>query len=100
MKRTVILPEEIETRLEKLTKLDEETVGALLYRNQGGNCTIEYSFILGVGTPEEVRARRDRWEILNEFLRVNPDYKYVIFHTHTEESTSRYPSAARYFSQV
>ncbi|HTY44189.1 MAG TPA: hypothetical protein VMC80_03025, partial [Patescibacteria group bacterium] len=96
MKRTVVLPREIDRRLDNLTGLIEEVNGILLYRSAGEYCPIEQSFMLGVGSAGEVEPQRDRIEVANEFFRRNRDYKFVRFHTHSKGTIEKY---GNYYSQ-
>ncbi len=84
MTRTIILPTELENKLNNLTNLVEEVDGVLLYRRLGDYCPIEALFMTGVGNVEHVRAQPERIKVANEFFRENPDYRFVKFHTHSK----------------
>jgi hypothetical protein len=100
MARKVLLPREIDERLNNLTGLVEEVDGILLYRRQGDYCPIEALFMTGVGSAGHVQAQPDRMEVANEFFRRNPNYQYVRFHTHSKATIERFGDHyARHFSQ-
>ena len=100
MARKVLLPREIDGRLDNLTGLVEEVDGILLYRRQGDYCPIEALFMTGVGSAGHVQAQPDRMEVANEFFRRNPDYQFVKFHTHSKGTIERFGDYyARHFSQ-
>lgn len=100
MTRKVLLPREIEKRLDNLTGLVEEVDGILLYRKQGNYCPLESLFMTGVGSEGHVQAQTDRMEVANEFFRRNPDYQFVKFHTHSKGTIERFGEYyARHFSQ-
>ena len=100
MARKVLLPREINGRLDSLTELVEEVDGILLYRRQGDYCPIEALFMTGVGSAGHVQAQPDRMEVANEFFRRNPDYQIVKFHTHSKGTIARFGKYyARQFSQ-
>ncbi len=99
MTRTVILPSEINKRLDKLATLKEEVNGILLYRSQREYCPIEQSFMLGVGSAGHVQAQLERLEVANEFLRRNRNYNFVRFHTHSRGTIENFGNYyAKYFS--
>ena len=100
MARKVLLPREIDGRLNNLTGLVEEVDGIHLYRRQGDYCPIEALFMTGVGSAGHVQAQPDRMEVANEFFRRNPDYQFVKFHTHSKGTIERFGDYyARHFSQ-
>ncbi|MEK6921368.1 MAG: hypothetical protein AABX82_05770 [Nanoarchaeota archaeon] len=90
MTRKVLLPKELETRLNGLTSLVEEVKGVLFYRPQEEYCPLEAIFMTGVGTEGHVQANPGRLEVVNEFFGRNPDYHYVEFHTHCEGTIKKY----------
>ena len=100
MTRTVLLPRDIEGRLNNFTELTQEVDGILLYRRQGDYCPLEQIFMTGVGTEGHVQAHPERMEVANEFFRRNPDYQFVKFHTHSKGTIERFGHYyARHFSQ-
>src|SRR3989339_1491985 len=100
MGRKVLLPREIDRRLDNLTELVEEVDGILLYRRQGDYCPIEALFMTGVGSAGHVQAQPDRMEVANDFFRRNPDYQFVKFHTHSKETIDKFGDYyAKHFSQ-
>jgi len=100
MTRKVLLPREIDGRLDNLTGLVEEVDGILLYRRQGDYCPIEALFMTGVGSAGHVQAQPDRMEVANEFFERNPGYQFVKFHTHSKGTIERFGDYyARHFSQ-
>lgn len=100
MTRKVLLPREIESRLDSLTGLVEEVNGILLYRQQKDYCPIEATFMTGVGNEGHVQSTSDRMEIANEFFKRNPDYQFVKFHTHSKGTIDKFGDHyARHFSQ-
>lgn len=92
MSRKVILPKELDGRLDNLTRLTEEVNGILLYRQQEDFCPIETLFMTGVGNIGNVQAQPERMEVANEFFQRNPDYKFIKFHTHSKATIQRYGS--------
>lgn len=99
MARKVLLPRELNRKLDNLTELVEEVNGILLYRRQGDYCPLEYLFLTGVGTEEHVQSFPERIEVANEFFRRNPHYKLVKFHTHSKGTIESFgQSYARHFS--
>ncbi|MBU2638845.1 MAG: hypothetical protein KJ955_07770 [Nanoarchaeota archaeon] len=100
MARTVVLPRDIEKRLDNLALLSEEVDGVLFYRQRGEYCPIDSLFMLGIGSEGHVRPQTDRVEVANEFFERNPDYRYVMFHTHTIGTIRKHGNYfARNFSQ-
>jgi hypothetical protein len=100
MVRKVLLPQDMDERLYKLTGLIEEVNGILLYRRQNESCPLEALFMTGTGSEGHVQAQPDRIEITNEFFRRNPDYQFVKFHTHSKgtiRTCGKY--YAKHFSQ-
>lgn len=94
MRRAVILPTEIATTLDRLTYDKEEFTGVLLYREQSNICLIETLW----GTHEldspdrrcsNVRDDEKNREIINEFFRQFPEYRFIDVHTHTIETIRR-----------
>lgn len=83
MARTVVLPREIEKRLDTLALLAEEVDGLLLYRQRGEYCPIDSLFLMGIGNEGHVSPQIDRVRVANEFFSRNPHYRCVSFHTHT-----------------
>lgn len=100
MSRKVLLPRDIERRLDNLTGLVQEVEGILLYRRQGDYCPLEEIYTLGVGAAGHVRPRPEKSEVADEFFRRNPDYRFVQFHTHSKVTIERSGQYyARHFSQ-
>ena len=100
MTRKVLLPKDMESRLDTLTGLVQEVDGILLYRRQGDYCPLEQIFMTGVGTEGHVQAHPERMEVANEFFRRNPDYQFVKFHTHSKGTIRKFGDYyARHFSQ-
>lgn len=84
MTRTVLLPKEIDGRLDNLTLLIEEVIGVLLYRRLGDYCPIEALLITGAGGREgRSEPIPERVKTVNEFFKRNPDYQFVEVHTHS-----------------
>ena len=90
MARKVLLPREIDERLDNLTGLVKEIDGILLYRKQADYCPIEALFMTGVGSAGHVQAQPDRMEVANELFRRNPDYRFVKFHTHSKGTIEKF----------
>lgn len=97
MSRTVILTRDDKIRLNNLTQIVQEVTGVLLYKERKDDdkrvkkvCPVDYSFILGIGDAGHSELVPERIEILNKFLRVNYDYKYIRFHTHTKHTIKKY----------
>lgn len=90
MARIVILPGELEQRLNNLTNLVEEVDGVLLYRRLEDYCLIESIFMMGVGKEGHVQAQLERIKIANDFFRRNPDYRFVKFHTHSKGTIDKF----------
>lgn len=90
MTRTVLLPRELERKLDKLAELDEETNGALFYRQEDTYCQLEQIFLTGVGDEGNVQASAERVMVVDKFLERNPDYGFVKFHVHSAGTIKRY----------
>lgn len=89
-RRVVALPREIERRLNNFTALELEVNGVIFYQPREELCPLETLFVMGIGTEEQVRSSPERLQVANEFLRINPQYHYVEFHTHSEGTIGRY----------
>ncbi len=99
MARTIVLPSELEKKLTGLASLREEVDGILLYRPRENLCPIEAIFMTGVGNEGHVQAQPSRVEIANEFLKRNPDYRFIKFHTHSRGTIQKHGAYyARNFS--
>ncbi len=99
MPRTIVLPKELEQRLYGLTQTQEESNGVLLYREIQGHCFVEHLFMTGIGTEGNVRAFQERMNVVNEFFRTHPEYKYIKFHVHTKGTIAQHGNYfARNFS--
>ncbi len=84
MARTVVLPGEIDRKATNLAaRLQEEVHGVLLYSPFQSLCPIDYMLVTGIGTQSHVQALPRRLDLLNEFFRRNPSYRYAEFHTHS-----------------
>lgn len=83
MQRKVLLPRELERRLDTLAKVEQEVGGVLLYRQKEIYCPLEKLFITGVGSVGNVQSIPERMEIVNEFFKRNTNYRFVKFHTHS-----------------
>lgn len=90
MARRVLLPHEIGIRLHRATNAIEEINGVLFYRAKGSDCPIESFFLTGVGNPGHVASKPERIEVVNEFLRRNPAYRFVKPHTHSVETIRQF----------
>ncbi len=100
MARTVLLPRNLDERLVNLTGLRQELDGSLLYQRRGDLCPLEAIFMTGAGSEGHVQAKQDRINVLNEFFRRNPDYRFVKFHTHSKGTIARFGQRyANHFSQ-
>ncbi len=101
MKRTVLLPKELEQRLVSLANLKSEVNGVLLYRPKEEYCPIETIFITGKGTEGHVSSTPERMAIVNEFFEKNPEYNFVKFHTHSKGTIEKFGEYyARNFSEA
>ena len=96
MSRIVVLPRNMERKLDKLTGLEQEVNGVLFYIEQGGYCPLETLFLTGVGTESHVQSQPERMEIVNEFLKGNPTYQFVKFHTHSKGTIEKF---GEYYAQ-
>lgn len=100
MSRVVILPKELDSRLDTLTSLKEEVKGVMFYRPLEKYCPLEYLFMTAVGNEGHVKVIPERLEVVNEFFRMNPTYHYVEFHTHSVGTINTYGQYyARNFSE-
>lgn len=103
-RRLIMLPEEIDARLDTLADLRDEANGILIYGIQvgerGAHCRPVYTSVMtGVGTPGHVDVEPERLEVVNEFLSRNKDYAMVKFHTHSRGTIKSFGSSlARNFS--
>ncbi len=92
MSRTILLPNKLAGVLHNLTKYKEEHNGVLIYRPDSKYhpdsyyCPVSYAGITGKGTPGHVRADPRSIEILNAFLKENPEHRYIKWHTHSVET--------------
>lgn len=99
-----MLPEDLEKKLDEFTALPREVTGLLFYQPQNYPprdqlCLIEGMFLTGVGTDEHVSQDARRFKVASEFLRRNPAYEIVEFHTHTRDTIAQYGNHyARNFS--
>ena len=85
--------------MESLAQMDEEISGVLLYRQYGDFCAVEGIFLTGGGDAGSVEPEKERVEVLNKFLRMNPEYRFVEFHTHSKGTLKAYGNRyARSFS--
>ena len=99
MTRTIVLPKELEERLYGLIQTWEESNGILLYRKVQGHCFVEHLFMTGIGTEGNVKAFQERMNVVNEFFRAHPEYKYIKFHAHTKGTIEKHGQRyAREFS--
>lgn len=90
--RRVLLPKSLDEKLAQLAREPVEVCGTLLFRqkistatNSSGttvDCYVDALYLLGRGTPEEVRSDKKRVTIVNEFLSLNRGYNPLTFHTH------------------
>ncbi len=84
MSRTVALPREIDAKITNLAaRLQEEVRGALLYVPVQQYCPVDAIVLTGTGTQSHVNPLPRRHDVLNEFFRLNPAYRYAEFHTHS-----------------
>lgn len=90
MSRKILLPREIDNRLNDLTRVVEEVNGILLYRRREDICPIESVFMTGVGTEGHVQSQPERIEITNEFFKRNPDYRFIKVHTHSQATIDKF----------
>ena len=101
MTRIVLLPEELEYRLDELTTLKDEVNGVVFYRLQEERyCPIEKLCITGKGSPGHVSADPERVEIVNRFLDKHEEYRFIKFHTHSKGTIAQFGDYyATHFSQ-
>jgi hypothetical protein len=90
MARHVLITKNLEAKLDSLPDLKEEVSGVLLYREKNGCCVVEYIFLTGADEEGYVDIRSERADIINEFFKMNPDYNYVEFHTHSRGTIEKY----------
>jgi len=90
MPRTVILPQELDEKLQALTSLREESNGVLLYRQRDNICSVRALYMTGLGSAGHVQSDSRKVEIVNRFFEKYPNYKYVKFHTHTIGTIRQY----------
>lgn len=90
-KRTVLLPQALDDRLQELVGLKQETAGVLLYVPQSATGRLELRvdglFMLGRGTGHTVTLELQRYHIVENFLLLNPEYHHIEWHTHPLAST-------------
>ena len=80
-----------EKRLRKLTLLPAEINGCLIYLPINNKDFIVYSRILGSNSSDvNTEANPQRLYITQEFLKENPEYGFVEFHTHTKNTIKKY----------
>ncbi|MBU0958740.1 MAG: hypothetical protein KKB31_02215 [Nanoarchaeota archaeon] len=100
MVRKILLPKEMDEKLDNLAGLVEEVNGILLYKRMGDSCPVDGLFMTGVGNVGHVQASPERIEIANKFFRRNPGYQFIKLHTHSKGTIRRFGNYyARHFSQ-
>ncbi|MBI2141678.1 hypothetical protein HYU16_04630 [Candidatus Woesearchaeota archaeon] len=86
LQRKILLPRTLEERLKTFAGLEQETVGALFYVplpvRHLVRLRVDGLFMLGRGHRYEVRPEDARWRIMERFLKDNPPYGYIDWHTH------------------
>lgn len=86
MTRKIIIPEDILEQLKLLTEMENEINGIMLYRptqiHGETACVVESFFFTGSGTGASVSRDPQRLRVINQFLKENPEYKIIDFHTH------------------
>ncbi len=86
MLRSVIIPENILEKIRLLTKMENEINGIMLYKPtqiEGATaCVVESFFFVGAGTGGSVSRDPQRLRVINQFLKDNPQYRVIDFHTH------------------
>ena len=90
MSRKIILPSELNLRLDSLSSLEQEIVGVLFYRQKEDFCPIEYLFIMGRGEEDFVMDDKERLEVANQFLKENEEYHFIKFHTHSKKTIAKF----------
>ena len=87
--RTIAIPADTYGSLVRLTELDYEVSGALLYRpferdSKGNLCIPECIYVLGIGDNLGSGVSSDSRcvKVLSRFLDENPEYNFIHFHTH------------------
>lgn len=83
MPRLILLPKELDEKLQILTELEEETNGVLFYKREDLKCPVDHLYLTGLGTVGHVQALPERIEVVNKFFEKNPDYHFIKFHTHS-----------------
>lgn len=68
MPRKILLPKELNERLQALTRIEEEVNGVLLYQQAGENCFVDTIYMTAVGTEGHVQAQEDRMAVINKFF--------------------------------
>ncbi len=101
MSRKVIISREINEKLDNFSQFEEEVNGVLLYKVRYPEiCEVGSLFMTGVGTVGHVTSHPERVDIVNEFFRINPEYGYIKFHTHSIGTIQQFGDYyARHFSQ-
>ncbi|HLC78551.1 MAG TPA: hypothetical protein VJH92_05485 [Candidatus Nanoarchaeia archaeon] len=90
MSRRILLPKDLNRRLEGLSLINQESNGVLLYRRNEFECPVDAIFMTGIGNEGHVKAQPQRVRIVNEFFKRQPSYGFVKFHTHTPRTIERY----------
>jgi len=88
MARIVILPKKMKDELVDLAMDENETSGYIFYKqpkndNEDEYCKLEQYVITGEGTPGRVESLEEGRLMVEEFLKRNPNYDYIEFHTHS-----------------
>lgn len=100
MSRTIILPLKILKGLTKFTEFREESNGVLLYSQQGEECFVEAVYVTGIGSEGKVQSEEMKSKAVFGFLKENPEYNFIKFHTHTVGTVEQFGDKyAREFSQ-
>ena len=99
MERIILLPKELEEKLDDLTRLKEKVNGDLFYRRQDKYCLVDGLFVTGVGSLRNVQSFPERTRIAEEFFKRNPEYSFAKFCTHSMGSIALFGSRyAQHFS--
>lgn len=96
MVRRILLPGELEKRLDDLTTANQEVNGVLFYRQMPNqDCLVDQIFMTGVGSKGHVQALPERVEIVNAFLERFAHYSFIKFHTHSNGTIAEF---GRYYA--
>lgn len=90
MSRKIVIPKDLRERYKKLTFLQNETDGILIYKQNGDTCLVSTLLMTGSGSSGHVISDPQRVRVINRLFEDDPSLRFVKFHTHTSETGRTY----------